>query len=235
MNLKQKNFLRRSLSFLTDKQYSILTFILRQKRIPNLKKPEYFNDKMLYKKIYTDNPKLKQLVDKYAVRSYISEKIGDEYLIPLIGLYSDPREVDFDSLPDKFALKLVSGAQHNLICKDKSSLDWDKSSQEIREWLEVDYYEKTREKHYKDLPKKFVIEEYISDKEGNTYDYKFWCFNGVPKLVQVDTDRFSEHKRTMFDIGFNKIDLKIDHENHTHELVKPENYDLMVKIASKLS
>lgn len=203
--------------------------------MPNLKQPVYFNDKMLFKKLNTNNPKLKQLVDKNAVRPYIADKIGEEYLIPQIGVYQDPDEVDFKSLPDKFALKPVGGSQHNLICTNKESLDWEESSRQIREWLDVDFYEKTREKHYKGLPKTFVIEEYISDKKGNTYDYKFWCFDGEPTMVQVDTDRFSGHKRTLYDIDFNKIDLKIIHDNHDSELTKPKNYDKMIELAKKLS
>lgn len=236
LNEKIKYKLSKALSILSDRQFCTLTFLLKHGRLPNLKKPIYFNDKLLLLKLTNRDPLLKKLADKYEVRSYIKEKIGEEYLVPLIGVYSDPKEVDFDALPNKFALKLTSGSQYNIICQDKQSLDWNQASNKISKWLKLDPYMRTREWQYKDLPSRFVIEEYIEDSKGNTYDYKFWCFNGEPKFVQVDIDRFGNHKRSMFDIDFNKqLDLKITYENIDKPIAKPENYNLMVEIAAKLS
>ncbi|MDK7472870.1 ATP-grasp fold amidoligase family protein [Bacillus paranthracis] len=237
MNEKIKYKMAKALSLFPDRQYCTLTFLLKNGRLPNLKQPTYFNDKLLKLKLTNRKSIMKKVVDKYEVRSYIKEKIGEEYLVPLIGVYSDPKEVDFENLPNKFALKLASGSQYNIICQDKTSLDWKESSEKLVKWLKLDPYMRTREWQYKDLPSRFVIEEYIEDSKGNTYDYKFWCFNGEPKLVQVDTDRFGEHKRSMFDIDFNgkPLDLKIIYDNSDKPIPKPKNYDVMVEIAKKLS
>ncbi|RKF44746.1 glycosyltransferase [Bacillus wiedmannii] len=237
LNEKIKYKLSKALSLFPDRQYCTLTFLLKNGRLPNLKNPIYFNDKLLSLKLNHRNPIMKKVVDKYEVRSYIEENLGREYLVPLIGVYSDPKEVDFSKLPSKFALKLTSGSQYNIICQDKTKLDWEESTNKLTEWLKLDPYMRTREWQYKDLSSRFVIEEYIEDSKGNTYDYKFWCFNGEPKFIQIDTDRFGEHQRSMFDIDFNdkNLDLKITYENIDKLIEKPKNYDLMVRIAAKLS
>jgi hypothetical protein len=233
---KVKYLLTRLISKVPDRQFCQLTFLLKNGRLPNLKKPVYFNDKLLHLKLSNHNPILKKLVDKYEVRSFVKEKLGAEYLVPLIGVYSDPKEVDFEKLPNKFALKLTSGSQKNLICQDKRSINWHETSKKISRWLKVDPYIRTREWQYKDLSSRFVIEEFIEDSNGKTYDYKFWCFNGVPKLIQVDTDRSGEHKRSLFNIDFdNELDLKITYENIDTHIQRPKNYDLMVEIATKLA
>lgn len=235
MNKQIKNLMSKSLSMLPDKPYCQLTFLLKNKRYPNLDSPVYFNDKLLALKLKVRNPEYKRLVDKYAVREYIKSAIGEEYLIPLIGVYNDPDEVNFKSLPNKFVLKLTSGSQNNLVCTDKSKIDWVVESKNIRKWMKIDPYKRTREWQYKDLPNQFVIEEYIADKEGNTNDYKFWCFNGSPEMVQVDSKRFINHKRNFFDVEtFKELDIKVTYEK-ANNIAKPKNYDDMVKIAKKLS
>ncbi|MFP7221456.1 ATP-grasp fold amidoligase family protein [Priestia filamentosa] len=197
--------------------------------------PKFFNDKLLVLKLTERNPLYKKLVDKYEVREYVKEKIGKEYLIPLIGIYSSPSEVNYDKLPDKFALKPTAGSQHNIICTDKSTLDWNKESKKLRKWLKLDFYRRTREWPYKNLKNRFVIEEFIEDSKGNTADYKFWCFNGKPVTVQVHTDRFNDHKKGMFDIEFNNQLLDYGEKTIDFKIDKPENYEKMVELARILS
>lgn len=235
MNENIKYLLAKTASFLPDKVFCSITFLLKQKRFPNLKNPVFFNDKLLYLKLTKRDPILTKLVDKYEVRKYVSEKIGPEYLVPLIGLYENPEEVDFDKLPNKFVLKPTSGSQRNIICRDKKSLNWSLHKKEIYKSLKLDPYMRTREWPYKDVPPRFVIEEYIEDSEGNTYDYKFWCFNGEPKFVQVDVDRFENHKRTIFNIDFTPTDIWNEHKKIDFPLKKPKNYKKMIEIARALS
>ncbi len=226
----------KSLTLLNDYQYCKLTFLLKQKRLPNLKNPVYFNDKLLYMKLSIRNPMYKKLVDKYEVREHVRKMIGEEYLIPLLGVYSDPSEVDFGLLPNKFALKLTHTSQTNIICTNKSELDWQKASNQIRKWLRMDFYMRTREWQYKDLKHRFVIEQHISDSSGKLNDYKFWCFDGNPELVQVDIDRFSSHKRNYYEAKhFSPIELTSIYNKLDSEIKKPKNYDEMLKIAKKLS
>lgn len=238
MKKEIKNLLSLSLGKVPDKPYCKLTFLLKNKRFPNLKEPKLFNDKLLALKLFSERDSTyKKLVDKFDVREYIEKTIGSEYLIPLIGLYSDPSEVDFDSLPNKFVLKLTSGSQNNLICINKNTLDWIETSKKIKKWLSIDPYIRTREWQYKDLPKRFVIEEYISDSQGNTNDYKFWCFHGNPYMVQIDSDRMSDnHERSFFDVkNFERIDVKMGYNDPKTSPKKPKNFDKMVDLATQLS
>lgn len=230
-----KSFLSKALWMVPDKPYCLITYFIKQGRIPKLVNPIYFNDKLLQLKLTDRNPILKTLVDKYEVRNYVKEKIGEEYLIPLVGVYSDPSEVNLNMLPEKFALKLTSGAQHNLICTDKNLLDWNKASIKINQWLKLNPYKRTREWPYKDLPSRFVIEEYVEDSKGETMDYKFWCFNGEPKAVQIHTNRFSNHKKGMFNIEFDEQILDYGRETIDEVVEKPENYQKMIEIAKVLS
>jgi hypothetical protein len=233
---KTKNTLSSALSLLPDSQYSKLTFFLKHKRLPRLNKSNNFSDQLLKMKLSTREHIYKEMVDKYEVRKFIRNSIGEEYLIPLIGVYDDPDQVDFERLPKKFVLKLTAGSQNNFICTDKSKVNWKKVSENVRKWLETDHYKRTREWQYKDLPAKFVIEEYISDKNDRTDDYKFWCFNGEPKLVQVDTQRFSNHKRSFYNAeDFEFLNLEITYKKAENKIEKPTNYEEMIDIARQLS
>lgn len=232
-----KALLSNILWFLPDEQYCKLTYLMKHKRLPNLTDPKYINDKLLYLKLNERDLKLKQMVDKYEVRNYVKAKVGEEYLVPLIGVYSDPKDVDFKKLPKKFALKPTSGAQQNLICKDKSKVDWETSKKKIDRWLKFDPYKRTREWPYKGLKSRFIIEEFLEDSNGNTFDYKFWCFNGVPKILQVDVGRFEDHKRNIYYAdSFQQInDIRISHQKTEKNISKPTNYEKMIEVARKLS
>jgi hypothetical protein len=229
-----KYLLAKSLYILSDKLFCTLTFVIKNGRVPNFIKPQYFNDKLLYLKLNERNTIMKKLVDKYEVRNYIKENLGEEYLIPLIGVYNNPAEVDFEMLPNKFVIKMTSGSQKNIVCNNKNRMNWDEESRRLSKWLKLDPYLRTREWPYKDLPQRFVIENYIEDKNSNTFDYKFWCFNGKPEFVQIDTNRFNYHRRVMYDMDFNKLNFRISHDNDI-EISKPKNFRKMVDVASQLS
>lgn len=222
--------------FIPDRLFTRITFFLKIKRWPNLANPVLFNEKLLYLKLNERKDLYKTLVDKYDVRNYIKNMFGDEYLIPLIGVYDSIEQIDFKGLPDKFALKLTNGSQRNLICTDKSSINWDIDKKKINNWLKQDCYKRTREWPYKDKKARFVIEQYMADKNGQLNDYKFWCFNGEPKFVQIDVDRFHNHKRDFYDIDFKtSLPYIITYPHSSSVLIKPDNYVKMVDMARTLS
>jgi len=224
------------LSFLPDRAFTKLTFILKHRKFPNLKNPVLFNEKLLYLKLTDRDDLYKILVDKYMVREFIKNKIGDEYLIPLIGHYDNANEIPFEQLPDKFALKLTNGSQHNIICKDKNDIDWAKSKKIINKWLKYDFYKRTREWPYKDKKSKIVIEQYMVDSQGHLNDFKFWCFNGQPEFVEIDSERFYNHKRDFYNIEFNhKLPFYISHKHSESSFTKPINYEKMVEIVKILA
>lgn len=224
------------LSFLSDKLYCQVTFLLKQKRLPNLKDPVLINDKFLYLKLNDRNLLYKSLVDKYTVREYVVDKIGEQYLIPIIGVYNNVQEIDINKLPNKFVLKITNGSQNNLICKDKTKLNWTYSKKQINKWAQQNFYKRTREWPYKGVANRIVVEKYLENNNGTLEDYKFWCFNGEAKFVGIDSDRFSNHKRDYYDVQMKKkLPFEISYKNSKKHKRKPENYDKMLEIVAVLS
>lgn len=224
------------LSFLPDKIFCSITFLIKNKRFPNLDKPVFFNDKLLKLKLTYRDPIQHVLVDKYAVREYIKEVIGQKYLIPLIGAFESFEEIDFFKLPNKFVLKINNGSQNNFVCNDKLRLNWSEVSSQVKKWLNIDYYKRTREWPYKGINTKILIEEYLVDPSGDLFDYKFWCFDGKPTLLQIDMGRFSNHRRDFYDCeSFEKLDYIISYPQSDDLIERPKNFIKMIEIAKKLS
>ncbi|MEQ3499762.1 ATP-grasp fold amidoligase family protein [Tenacibaculum sp. SSH1-16] len=231
-----KEFIINLLGFLPDEIFCRLTFLIKHKRLPNLKSPKYFNDKLLFLKLNVRDKRQSKLVDKYEVRNYIKETIGEEYLIPLVGVYNKVEDVVIDNLPQKFVIKMTNGSQNNIICKDKSRFSWNKSQIKLNKWLKYNYYKRTREWPYKNVNNRIVIEEFLETKDDNLIDYKFFCFEGIPKFIQLDIDRFKGHKRDFYDMSFKKIErFNITYVNSNSKLEKPKNFDGMVKLVKKLA
>lgn len=203
----------------------------------DLENPKTFNEKLQWLKLYDRKPEYTMMVDKYKVREYIAEKLGEEYLIPLLGVWDDPEEIDFDKLPNQFVLKCNHNSGLGMcICKDKSKLDIKKVKSELRKGLKQDYYLHGREWPYKDVPRKIICEKYMVDESGyELKDYKIFCFNGEPKALFVATDRMTDTKFDFFDVEFNHLPFTNGHPNAEKEIAKPQNLDEMLKVASVLS
>lgn len=205
----------------------------------NLENPKSFNEKLQWLKLYDRNPLYTKLVDKYEVREYISEKIGEDYLIPLLGVWDDPEEIDFDSLPNKFVLKCNHNSGLGMcICTDKSKIDIKKVKNELKSGLAQNYYLNGREWPYKNVSRKIICEKYMTDETGkNLRDYKFYCFDGKPKIVGIYQDRNSDKETTgdFFDMNFEWVDLKFGMPNALNKPQKPQKFQEMIKIAEILS
>ena len=178
----------------------------------NLDNPQTFNEKLQWLKLYNRKPEYTMMVDKYKVREYIAQTLGEEYLIPLIGVWDDPDEIDFDALPDQFVLKCNHNSGLGMcICKDKSKLDIPKVKAELRKGLKQDYYQPGREWPYKDVPRKIICEKYMQDdsKTGELADYKVLCFNGEPRLVEIHRGRFAGvHTQDFYNEDWVKTDIE---------------------------
>ena len=169
----------------------------------NLDNPQTFNEKLQWLKLFDRRPEYTMMVDKYKVRDYIAEKLGEEYLIPLLGVWDDPDEIDFDALPNQFVLKCNHNSGLGMcICKDKSKLDIDKVRKELRKGMEQDYFLTGREWPYKNVPRKIVCEQYMDDGLGELKDYKFYCFYGIPRYCQVIADRTTNETIDFFDMDW---------------------------------
>jgi hypothetical protein len=204
----------------------------------DLENPRTINEKTQWLKLYDSTPLKTKLADKYLVREWIKEKIGEEYLIPLLGVWDKFEDIDFTSLPTQFVLKCNHGCGYNIIVKDKSKLNLEDAKQKIDKWMAEDYaFKGGFELHYSAIPHKIIAEKYLENAGGDLQDYKFLCFDGEPKYVWVDKDRYTEHKRNLYDLDWNLIlDKKINTNYKTFpSCEKPKNYNKMLEFAKLLS
>ena len=221
-----------------DITYTKIIYRLKMGRPLCLDNPKTFNEKLQWLKLYDHNPLYTKLVDKYAVKDYVSSKIGQKYIIPTIATFNHPEEIDWDILPDKFVLKTTQGGGGDgvVVCKDKNSLDKSQVIKRLKLAMKTDPYKRLREWPYKNVQRRIIAEEYIADSSGELLDYKFFCFNGVVKALFVATDRSSQNvKFDYFDADFNHLDLTQEHPMSGKIIPKPDSFEEMKLIAAKLS
>ncbi len=222
--------------FLPDKQYIKFRFFVMMRKKLNLDNPRTFNEKLQWIKLYDRNPLYTQMVDKYAVREYISEKIGEEYLIPLLGVWDSVDEIDFDSLPNQFVLKCNHDSGGLVICKDKSELNFKESKSKLSKSMKRDFYKLSREWPYRNVKRKIIAEQFMVDESGTELkDYKFFCFDGKPEYMFVATGRPHDTRFDFFDMDFNHLDILNGHPMATKNIEKPAAFEEMKELASKLS
>ena len=196
-----------------------------------------YTEKMQWEKIYDKNPMKTVLADKYRVREWIENKIGNDYLIPLIGVWDSFDDIDFNSLPDQFVLKTNHGTGTNLIVKDKEKLNIKRTKRMFDDWMKIDYaFTNSLQLHYRKIPRKIIAEKYLETDLGELQDYKFLCFDGKPYFCWVDLGRFSKHTRTVFNMKWELQPwTQATYGIASHEIPKPKNFDKMVEIATILS
>ena len=168
---------------------------------PNLRNPKTLNEKIQWLKLHDRTPLHTQCADKYAVRRYVTEKIGGEYLVPLHYSTENPADIIPQHLPDTpFIVKTTHGSSGGAMVKDKSGIDWKRLRKSLGKLLRQNYYYQSKEWPYKNIKPRIVVEELLSDENGNIpFDYKIHCFNSQPGIIQVDLDRFIDHKRNLYD------------------------------------
>ncbi len=225
------------LRIIPDKLYIKIIFRIKVRKKLNLKNPQTFNEKLQWLKLYNRNPKYTEMADKYKVREYVRKKIGEEYLMPLIGIYDKFDDIDFDELPNQFVIKCNHDSGSVVICKDKKNFDIKAARKKINRALKYNYYYVGREWQYKNIERKIMIEEYMEDsKTCELIDYKIMCFYGRPKLLFTCSERYSSGlKVTFFDLNWNKLPFERYHPSSKIKLEKPCNYDLMIKFSKLLS
>ena len=232
--------LNRNAKFFPDRMFLRLKFLLRMGKILHLSNPKTYNEKIQWLKLYGRTSIDKVMADKYLVKKNITDAIGEEFVIPLLGVWDTPEQIDFDSLPDRFVLKCNHNSGKGMcICRNKSVLDFERVREELRIGLDSDYYLISREKAYKDIPRKIIAEEYMEDRITNDLrDYKFFCFNGEPKILFIATGReLGEHevRFDFFDMDYNHLDITNGHPNSIPYPQKPVTFEKMKELASVLS
>ena len=224
---------------MNDKRYLKLIYRAKMNKKLNLKNPKTFNEKLQWLKLYDRNPLYTTLVDKYEVKKYIVDKIGEKYIIPTIGVWDNFDDIDFDSLPNQFVLKCTHDSGTIVICTDKSNFDIESAKQKINSRMTFNYYYMWREWPYKDVKPRIIAEKYMEDtKTEELRDYKFFCFNGEVKALFVATDRQKsgeEVKFDFFDTNYNHLPIRQGHPNALIPPKKPECFEEMKELAKKLS
>lgn len=233
LKLDKMNLIR-----LSDKKFIEYRFLSEMGYKLNLKNPKTFNEKLQWLKLYDRNPEYTKMVDKYEVREYIKEKIGEEYLIPLIGVYDKFDDIDFDELPNQFVIKCNHDSGGLVICKDKNKLNISRARKKINKSLKRNYYYSGREWPYKNVKPRIIIEKYMEDSnKSDLIDYKLFCFNGIPKIVLVCSERFSSSNmcETWFDMDWKLIDMTESGHRVDSTISKPKQLKKMVELSKKLS
>ena len=231
---------RHLLDWMDDEQYLKLAFRAKMGYPLNLENPRTFSEKIQWLKLYDRKPLYTQLVDKYAVRQYIAEKIGEEHLIPLVGgPWNSAAEIDFDALPEQFVLKCNHDSGGLVVCRDKSSLDRETVKQKLDQHLKANYYMSSREWPYKDVKPCIIAEKYMVDESGvELKDYKWYCFNGTPRFLLITTDRAEADvptKYTYFDMDYHVLPFYNSGPHADKPIPKPETFDQMKRLAEILS
>ena len=221
--------------YISDKAFVEKEYFLNIGEELDLLHPQKFNEKLQWLKLYDHNPQYTIMVDKYRARQFIKDIIGDQYLIPLLGVWENPDDIDFDLLPDQFVLK----CNHNSgtgICKDKKNVDIPRVKRELKKGLRENYYLRHREWPYKDVPRRIIAEKYMIDESGEALtDYKFFCFNGEPRVMYISNDGAENPKTDFFDMEFNHLPIKMKDPNSEQLPLKPQSFELMKELAKKLS
>jgi hypothetical protein len=224
---------------LSDKTHIKVRYALKMGKKLNLENPETFNEKLQWLKLYDRKPEYTTMVDKVDVKKYVAERIGEEYIIPTLGVWNSFDEIDFDKLPNQFVLKVTHDSGGLVICKDKSTFDKKAAKKKIKKAMKRNYYLIHREWPYKNVQKRILAEQYMEDtKTKELRDYKFFAFDGVVKALFIASERQAadcETKFDFFDENFNHLPLSNGHPNANPTPEKPQSFEKMKELAAALS
>jgi hypothetical protein len=227
-------------SFLPDKPYLQLYYFLKFRKLCNFRNPKTFSEKMQWLKLYNRKARYTVMADKYAVKDYVAERIGREYIIPTLGVWDRFEDIDFHELPEQFVLKCTHDSGGLVICRDKQTLDMEKARTVLTESLHRDYDRIAREWPYKDIPRKIIGEKLMWDDSQRTglRDYKFYCFDGEPKFLYVSLgmDNHATARMSFLNLDWTFAPFRRrDYLPFEQLPPKPVNYEKMLELARKLS
>ena len=223
---------------LPDEAYLKLLFRLRMGYKLDLQSPKTYSEKLMWLKLHDRNPDYTKLVDKYAVKEVVEQKIGKQYVIPTLGVWDRPEDIEWDKLPDCFVLKTTHGGGNTgvVICKDKTSFDKDKAIAKLNKSLKQDIYKTLREWPYKNVHRRIIAEQFVEGEDNDLPDYKFFCFDGEVKALFIGTERGTGNvKFDFYDADFNHLDLVQTHPMSGKSITKPVCFEEMKEVARQLS
>lgn len=229
--------LSRYCHWMSDELYLRILYFLRVGKILHLSPPRTFNEKLQWLKLHDRHSEYTWMVDKAAAKEYVAGIIGKECIIPTLGVWDKFEDIDFDALPNQFVLKCTHDSGGLIICNNKEKLDITEAKKKINRSLRKNYFYGTREYPYKNVYPRILVEKYMVDEsEIELKDYKIFCFNGEPRFIEVDFDRFAEHKRNIYTIDWRIVDFDIKYpSDRDRSIERPSQLKRMLEIASELS
>lgn len=232
-----KKLCRKLLRLMPDRTYIQLQYFYHFHHFANLKNPQTFNEKLQWLKLYDRKPLYTMLVDKYAVKKWVADKIGEQYIIPTLGVWKKGKDIDFDKLPNQFVLKVNHDSGGIVICRDKSKLDKQAAVAKLSRALKNNGYWYGREWPYKNVKPCIIAEKYMEDAQHQLNDYKFFCFNGKPKFILFGSNRFGKGglKVTFYDTNWQKLPFARVYHTVDIPTKKPTQLSLMLTLAERLS
>lgn len=222
--------------FIPDKLYLDLLFGWRIGHRLNWNNPRTYNEKLQWLKIYNRQPQYTDMVDKYKVKQFVTSKLGDDHVARLLGVWDSPDNIEWDGLPDRFVLKCSHDSGGIVICKDKNTFNKKAAVEKLEANFKKNFFYGGREWPYKDVERRVFAEQYLEDENGQLNDYKVFCFNGEPRIIQVDYDRFKAHRRTLFTPEWERIDATFCYPtDFNREIPKPRVLEQLLDMSRKLS
>lgn len=220
---------------LPDDQYLQLMYRINFGRRLNLRNPQAFTEKIQWLKLYWRDDNMTRCADKFEVRKFVEERIGPNMLKRMYGVYDQADAIDLDGLPNAFVLKVNHGCKQNIFCKNKSELDWNYSIDLLNQCMKANLYYQHREWAYKNIVPRIICEEYLAPNDEILYEYGFYCYSGVPRLVEINEDEGSVHRVNMFDLKMNLLESKYSDPSLHMPYVKPPQLDKLLEYATLLS
>lgn len=235
-----KRIVRVALKFLPDKQYIQLQYYRKFGKLPDLKNPKTFNEKIQWLKLHDRKPEYTMMVDKYDVKKYIAEKIGKQYVIPTLGVWEKVEDIDWENLPMQFVLKCTHDSGSVVVCKDKNNFDKQDAAKKLDGYLKRNAFWIGREWPYKNVKPRIIAEKYLEER-GHIVpeDYKVYCLNGKPKYIVVFHNRFNDSQplsETVYDLNWQPQHISLDdHFAISDEVIpRPECLDELLEVCEKI-
>ena len=233
LSLADKGFF----NWMSDEAFLKVVFFFSFGRKVNLRNPQTFNEKLQWMKLNNRNPEYPMLVDKYEVKHYISEIMGEQYVIPTLGLWNNVDEINLDNLPDQFVLKCTHDSGSIVICRDKKSFDFTRAKEKLNSHLKKNLFWYGREWPYREVKPRIIAEQYFEDNNQQLLDYKVMCFNGEAKCCFVFSDRYSDSgvRLNVYNREWELMPVGREYTTPNPEILKPLHYDLMLQLAEGIT
>lgn len=211
-------------------------YVSRMGKVPNLENPTTYTEKVNANKIYMGNERCTLLADKYLVKEFIRNEIGEQYVVPLFGVWDKAEDINYDSLPDKFVLKVNNASGRNILVKDKKKLDIEETNKKLNAWLKENYGYVGFSLQYRGIQPKIICEEYLDGLAETVYDYQLLCFHGVPKYVCcINGSHRAGCRAAFYDLDWNMQPFSVGWIKDDRVAPKPSKLEEMIELSKKLS